>query len=67
MTDFEILVEMLKRANRKIYIDEVEGEHAGIRAPSEYPDRYTTGIYFSFNNDGSLYAVHSYEPDEGEE
>lgn len=67
MTDFEILVEMLKRANRKFYFDKAEGEHTSVCAPSEHPDQYTTGVYFSFNDDGSLYAVHSYEPAEGEE
>lgn len=67
MNDFTRTLIMLTSANAKFHIDVVEGEHPGICVPSEYPEEYSTGVYFSFNEDGSLFAVHSYEPDEAEE
>lgn len=67
INDFARVIEMLTNTNEKYRIDVVEGEHPSICVPSAYPENYTTGVIFSFNNDGSLFSVHSYEPDEGEE
>lgn len=65
--DFTKLIQMLGNANRKYNINNIDGEHPCITCPSEHPECYSAGVCFSFNDDGSLYAVHAYEPDEGEE
>lgn len=65
--DFTVILEMLERSNTKYKIGLIEGEHSSIDCPSPYPENYSTGVTFSFNNDGSLSSVHSYEPDEDEE
>lgn len=65
--DYDLIQAILAAANNPFIIEEVEGEHSGIAVPSPYPENYTTGVYFSFNEDGSLYSVHSYKPDDGEE
>ena len=62
MTDFDILLAMLTKANEKFFVDEVEGEHPCILVESSSPF-YDTGVNFSFNDDGSLWGVHSYEPE----
>lgn len=66
MTDFENVKTMLTKAGVKFKIDPIEGEHPSILIPSRYPKAYSTGVCYSFNDDGSLYAVHSYEPEEDE-
>lgn len=66
--DFVAILGMLEQSNTKYRISPIEGgEHPSIDCPSPYPQNYSTGVTFSFNDDGSLYSVHSYEPDEGEE
>ena len=67
MKDFDLVLCMLSKANIDFYVAEVEGEHPCINVPSPSPDYYSTGVTYSFNEDGSLYSVHAYEPDEGEE
>lgn len=67
MNDFAMVINMLSNSNTNFRIDYVEGEHPGICVPSCHPENYTAGVCFSFNDDGSLFAVHAYEPDEDEE
>ena len=67
MTDFDAVLCMLSKANINFNVEEVEGEHPCVNVPSPSPDYYSTGVTYSFNNDGSLYSVHAYEPDEDEE
>ena len=64
MKDFDMVLAMLTNANEEFYVAKVEGEHPCVNVPSSCPEYYTTGVTFSFNPDGSLYSVHSYEPDE---
>ena len=67
MNDFNTILDILKRANIKFEIMELEGEHSSIDCPSPYPDNYDTGVTFTFNDDGSLYSVHSFEPEPEDE
>ena len=67
MEDFAVVLCMLSKANVNFYVEEVDGEHPCVCVPSPYPNCYSTGVVYSFNEDGSLYAVHAYEPDEDEE
>lgn len=62
--DFETILLMLNKCACKYTVEPVDGEFPCICCPSPYPENYTTGVTFSFNDDGSLYSVHSYEPDE---
>ena len=66
MNDFAVVINMLSNSNTDFHIDYAEGEHPGICVPSPYPENYTAGVCFAFNDDGSLFAVHAYE-DEDEE
>ena len=65
--DFNTIITILKKANVRYIIAPIEGEHSSINCPSPFPQNYSTGVTFSFNDDGSLYSVLSYEPDEDEE
>lgn len=65
--DFNTIKTILKKANVQYIVTPVEGEHSSINCPSPCPQNYSAGVIFSFNDDGSLYSVHSYEPDEDEE
>ena len=67
MKDFDAVLCMLSKANVNFHVEEVEGEHPCINVPSPSPEYYSTGVTYSFNEDGSLYSVHAYEPDEDEE
>ena len=68
MNDFERVLIMLSKANQNFKaVEGEEGECPSIEVPSPYPENYSTGVIFSFNDDGSLYSVHSFEPDEDEE
>ena len=67
MNDFTMILGMLDRANARFRIHDVEGEHPCITIPSSHPENYTAGVTFSFNDDGSLFAVHSYEPDDDDD
>ena len=61
MNDFVKVIQMLGGANIDFDICYVEGEHPCICIPSKSPF-YSAGVTYSFNDDGSLYSVHSYEP-----
>lgn len=67
MKDFDMVLAMLSKANIDFHVEEVEGEFPCVNVPSPSPDFYSTGVTYSFNNDGSLYSVHAYEPDGDEE
>ena len=62
MNDFEKVLIMLSKANENFKVFDGEGEHPFIEVPSPHPENYSTGVIFSFNDDGSLYSVHSFEP-----
>lgn len=62
--DFETILSMLRACGCIHTVEPIEGEHPSIDCPSPHPENYSTGVTFSFNDDGSLYSVHSYEPDE---
>lgn len=61
MNDFETTMCMLIKAGMDFTVEDVEGEHPCICIPSKSPF-YSAGVTYSFNDDGSLYSVHSYEP-----
>lgn len=64
MTDFETILRILVKANYQSFeVNVIKGEYPSIDVPSPHPENYTTGVTFTFNDDGSLYSVHSYEPD----
>lgn len=63
MTDFETIVNILAKAKHHFEVEEVEGDHPCLNIPSAYPEVYDTGVTFSFNEDGSLYCIHSYVPE----
>lgn len=65
--DFVKILGMLEDSNTKYKIGDLGGEHPCINCPSPYPENYSHGVCFSFYEDGSLYSVHSYEPDEDED
>ena len=65
--DFNTITTILKKANVRYIVTPIEGEGSSVDCPSPFPQNYSTGVTFSFNDDGSLYSVHSYEPDEDEE
>lgn len=67
MKDFDVVLCMLSKAGINFYVEKVEGEYPCVNVPSPSPDYYSTGVTYSFNEDGSLYSVHAYEPDENEE
>lgn len=67
MNDFAKILKMLTESNQKFKIGTVEGEHPGIEIPSPFPKNYSTGVYISFHEDGSLFAIHAYEPDGADE
>jgi hypothetical protein len=56
MKDFAAVLCMLSKANVNFYVEEVEGEHPCVVVPSPSPDYYSTGVTYSFNEDGSLYG-----------
>lgn len=62
MNDFLTIVKMLASTDTKFIIAPVEGEHPCLNIPSKYPENYSSGVCFSFNDDGSLGGVWSYEP-----
>ena len=65
--DFVKILGMLEDSSTKYEIRSCCGEHPCINCPSPYPQNYSSGVTFSFNDDGSLSSVHSYEPDEDDE
>lgn len=62
MNDFAKMLTMLANLGQDFRISPVDGEHPGIEIPSPSTD-YDTGVYISFHEDGSLFAIHAYEPD----
>ena len=67
MSDFKVVLSMLTKANINFCAEEVDGEeYPCINIPSSSPF-YTTGVSYSFNDDGSLFAVHPYEPVDDED
>ena len=62
MNDFVKVIQMLGGANIDFDICYVEGEHPCIDIPSPHPENYAMGVTISFNDDGSLYGMHAYEP-----
>jgi len=59
MNDFAKMLTMLADSGQDFLISSVKGEHPGIEIPSPSTD-YDTGVYISFNEDGSLFEIHSY-------
>ena len=66
MNDFLMIVKMLASTDTKFIITPIEGEHPSLTIPSKYPENYSTGVCFAFNDDGSLGGVWSYEPADNE-
>ena len=66
MTDFETMVAMLQRANRTFTVGTIEGEGNEILIPSD-SSYYDTGVCMSFNLEGALEFIHSYEPEPEED
>ena len=64
--DFIKILGILDGANVNYKVRKVDGEHDCITIPSD-SEYYDTGVCFGFNEDGGLFAIHPYEPDEGEE
>ena len=57
---FSIILNILRKAGIKYEIGKTEGLHDTILIPSD-SEFYDTGVCFSFNEDGTLFAVYPYE------
>lgn len=62
MNDFDTLFKIFVKANVNIHTEETDTNYPCMVIPSPHPENYTTGVTLSFNDNGSLYSIHSYEP-----